>query len=60
MMNKINKIKRLALKKGTPFVSITKNGRAVSFQYKVGMRLRGYSYANIEKAIPAELKRLAA
>jgi hypothetical protein len=56
----IDKIRRLALKKGTPLTSFSRTGRAVLFLYRVGTRLKGFSYSNMEKAIPAELKRLAA
>ena len=56
----LRKIKRLAKKRGTPFLETTRNGKAVCFLYLDGTRMKGYSYANIEKAIPAELKRLAA
>ena len=56
----MNKIKKLAVKKGTPYVGMTQNGPAVCFQYQAGMRIKGYSYSNMRKAVPAELKRLAA
>ena len=56
----MNKIKKLAVKKGTPLFDVAQNGAAVCFQYQAGMRIRGYSYSNMRKAIPAELKRLAA
>jgi hypothetical protein len=56
----IKNIKRLAAKRDTPYLEMTRHGKAVVFLYLEGTKMKGYSYANMEKAIPAELKRLAA
>jgi hypothetical protein len=55
----IQKIKRLAEKRGTSFLEISRNGKAACFFYIEGTKIKGYSYANMRVAIPAELKRLA-
>lgn len=59
-LSDLRKIKRQAKKRGTPFLEMTRNGKAVCFLYLDGTRMKGYSYANMQKAVPAELKRLAA
>jgi hypothetical protein len=58
--NPIEKIRKLASKKGTPLVSFSMKGKAIAFLYREGTKLRGYSYPNVDRAVPAELKRLAA
>lgn len=59
-MKKIDKIKKLALGRGTPLVSYIPGKKAVLFQYRIGEgRIRGISYPTLAKGIAGELKRLS-
>lgn len=58
MKKQINKIKRLAKKRGTPLLDYSIGKRHISFQYQVTSGIKGYSYSSIQKGIETEIKRL--
>lgn len=58
-MKKLDRIKRLAEKKGTPLVAYLPGKTSVIFQYKIGeARIKGISYPTLAKGIAGEIKRL--
>jgi hypothetical protein len=59
-LSQINKIRKLASKRGTPLLEVQFNKKSIRFFYKssVGTGVLGFLYENREKGILGELRRL--
>lgn len=57
-LGSINKIKRLANKKGTPLIKVSFNRKSIHFEYKSGVGVIGFSYSSRSKGIAGEIRRL--
>lgn len=58
-MKKLDRIKKLALKRGTPLVDFISRDRHTIFKYKTLSGLKWYSYSSTNSAVDKELKRLS-